>query len=164
MTGRKCHSICDDYFPPVQKFSASTCACQVRRGIVNGALMFLCHDESADAAWSVHEQPQDLPPDRGVRQVTTPALADGGPLGLTFGADAGTGVTRVLAVAAASPLVGLVWPGERVRIIDGEFPDGTPPAALSERLDSLSHEEHLLFVERDDPTGERAMQSDWKEV
>ena len=164
MTGRYAIKLCDDYFPPFQKFSASTCACQVRRGIDDGALMFLCHDESADAARSVHEQPQDLPPDRGVRQVTTPALADGGPLGLTFGADAGTGVTRVLAVAAASPLVGLVWPGERVRIIDGEFPDGTPPAALSERLDSLSHEEHLLFVERDDPTGERAMQSDWKEV
>ena len=33
------------------------------------------------------------------------------------------------------------------RYIDGEAPDGAPPASLSARLDALSDHEHSLFVE-----------------
>ena len=111
----------------------------------SGLAWFMC---APDEVQMVLPSPLRPPPGSGVRHVVTPALPGGGALGVAFELDAAHGgAARVRSLAAGSPLVGLVWPGEFVRYIDGEAPDGVPPASLSERLDALSDHEHSLFVE-----------------
>ena len=106
-------------------------------------------DEELDAwidAWDggdgLPPQPRQRDP---VRFVVAPVVAHGTSLGVTF-TSAAHGHAKVASLAPRSPLVGKLWPGDVVMLLDGESTTQLAPDEVQRRLDDAPEVEHSLLI------------------